>query len=248
MSHLQKLLDKSEEVRNRTLSSHDLEEFEVHASGFNSWLLDNPTPGPSPIWHTAIFECNVLSEASFFMAVHGFYERASAALRGVLEGFLVRLYWDIKRSKSEIREWEEQGVQRNEYAQWELGLSRSFPGLHKSVIPLLKSHELIGNFDLRFGLLNRSIELLGSLNLYVHGRPSTRHYGGASRSSSINIEYKEKHLLEWYQALKSAHSMIGQYSILTYPYMLSFNVGSSLKNFHPNDHSRIVDYLADATD
>ena len=243
MSHLQKLLEKAEGVRKETLTSYDIREIEVYASGFNTWLRDHPTPGPSPIWRNAIFECNVLAESSFFMAVHGLYEQASASLRSVLDGFLARLYWDIKFDRDEIRKWEEAGRSTNEYARWELGLTRSYPSLWQDVFPKLQSHSLIAGFDKEFQLFDGSKDLLGTLNLYVHDRPTSRHYGGATRSSSVNVQFKEKHFREWYRDLKSIHAMVGQYSILMYPLLLSANVGQSLRSSQPDVFSRVEDYV-----
>jgi hypothetical protein len=245
MSHLLKLLEQATEVREQTLGVHDLVHLETIASGFNSWLLDLPTPGPSPIWSNAMFECNVLAESSFFLAVRGFYEQASSVLRVILDSFLARLYWDIRREDGDIEDVFHGEAKSNEYADWELGLTRQYPGLRKEILPKLQEHRVIATYDSNFRIIETATRLLSELNLYVHNRPESRHYDGAVRSSTINVRYKDKHFDNWFGYLNSIHLLVGTFSILMYPKLVSFGVGKTLSETHSVEFESLTAFIED---
>lgn len=79
VQYLERLLEKTCKVREATEDNCEIDAVERYATGFNSWLHHAPVPA-RPIWGTALFESSVLAGASFFLAVHGFYEEACAIL------------------------------------------------------------------------------------------------------------------------------------------------------------------------
>lgn len=218
MGYSEQLVLKTNQVRQLTESSCPISSVEKYATGFNSWLQDPPVPS-RPIWGAALFESSVLAEASYFLAAHGFYEEACAVLRGLLDGFLARLHWDTLDKNGKLRNWTEGGRSTNAYWEWESGETAKYPMLTDIWRTLLGEHQ-IERYDERHGLRAEVDEELATLNRFVHGRPHTRHYPGASRSSLCNIEFRREHFEEWYEHLRTVYRLVSILSVLQYPQLL----------------------------
>jgi hypothetical protein len=231
MRYLEQLLTKATQVRRLTESSCPVDRAEGYVTGFNSWLHHAPVPA-RPIWETALFESNVLAEASYFLAAHGFYEEACALLRGLLDGFLARSYWDVLDKNGKLKQWRQGGRSTNEYWEWESGKTDKYPRLKEIWRALLGEH-WIGSYDQRYGLKAQVKEELTRLNRFVHGRPETRHYSGASRSSLANIEFKIERFEEWYEHLRTAYRLVSVLSILQYPELLGSAGGQEFRALEP---------------
>src|SRR5437667_5662645 len=130
MEHLNLLVSRASEVREETVSTYSGSNIERYVVSFNSLIVDkaNLFLTDDAIWSGALFECSIQSEASYFMMAHGLYEEASALLRMLLEGFLTRMYWHIRKRKGEIQNYIEDGELTNDYAKWAHG-SKDFPPL-----------------------------------------------------------------------------------------------------------------------
>ncbi len=218
MQYLEQLVAKANQVRQLTEPSCRIDPVERYATGFNSWLHSPPVPA-RPIWETALFECSVLAEASYFLAAHGFYEEACALLRGLLDGFLARSYWDALDKNGKLKKWGEGGRSTNEYWEWESGKTEKYARSKETWRTLLGEH-WIGRYNRRYGLKAEVEEELRTLNRFVHGRPETRHYPGASRSSLCDIEFRKRHFDEWYEHLRIVYRVVSVLSILQYPDLL----------------------------
>ncbi len=181
MENVEQLIAKAAQVRSATLAYPQFRNAEKYAKAFNSWLLNRPATGVGVIWCNAIFECSVLSEASLFLAIHGFYEEACATLRGLLDGFLTRLYWDIRNNKGELKERIENGRWTNDYCQWEMGTTSNYPRLRDDIWPTLLNEQRIAEYDRQHHIKTEVSSRLQVLDRFVHGRPISRHYDGAFR-------------------------------------------------------------------
>ena len=218
MQYLDQLLTKAAQVRRLTESSCPIDRAERYVTAFNSWLQRAPVPA-RPIWETALFESSVLAEASYFLATHGFYEEACALLRGLLDGFLARSYWDALDKNAKLRKWREGGRSTNDYWEWESGRTEEYPKL-KQIWRTLRGESRILTYDRQYGLKAQVDEELTTLNRFVHGRPESRHHSAASRSSLCNIELSTEHFEEWHVHLRIVYSLVSVLSVLQYPELL----------------------------
>jgi hypothetical protein len=242
MEYLDELLCRTESVRELTEEKCDLVLVETYASGFNAWLHDAPLPS-RPIWRRAMFESSVLSEASVFLAVHGFYEEASAILRTLFEGFLTRLYWDTLDKNSKLHSVvENNGRSTNDYWEWECGRGKFPP--RKEIWCVLLSEGFIKRFDDCYHLKQECDDLLNCLDKYVHWRPQSRHYHGATRSSRINVGFDQKHFDEWFENLKVSFRLVSTLSILQCPELLSTEQGHIYASLEQETATRVSDVLA----
>lgn len=244
MQYLEQLVAKASQVRQLTESSCPIDPVERYATGFNSWLHYAPVPA-RPIWETALFESSTRAEASYFLALHGFYEEACAVLRGLLDGFLARLYWDTLHKNGKLKEWREKGRSTNKYWEWESGKTKKYPKLKEIWCTLLGEH-WIGRYNQRYGLKAELDEELAMLNRFVHGRPDSRHYSGASRSSLGNIEFKREHFEEWYEHLRTVYRLVSVLSILQYPELLGSTRGQEFRALEPEAAGRVTSVLGSA--
>jgi len=218
MKYLRQLVARADQVRRLGESSYAISILERYTKGFNSWSLGSPIPA-RPIWDTALFECSVLAEASYFLAAHGFYEQACALLRGLLDGFLVRLHWDTLHKRGKLKQWTEAGRTTNNYWEWESGRARTYPTL-RNIWRTVLGEDRVRRYDELYGLRSEVDEELATLSRFVHGRPRTRHYPGASRSSLCNIEFRKQHFDEWYGHLRTTYCLVSVLSVLQYPDLL----------------------------
>lgn len=210
--YINELLTKASKVKTATESNYALEDVERYVIDFSSWLHHAPVPA-RPILEGALFESSRLAEVSYFLAVHGFYEEACAVLRELLEGFLTRLYWDIKERKGNLKGWVRRDRRStNEYWEWESGKTKSYPKLKDDIKPTL-----MGDNKVNSPIWKEITNQLASLNKFVHGRPASRHYPGASRSSLLNVEFKKKHFEEWYDHFKAVSRLVSALLIRQYP-------------------------------
>ena len=246
MNYLNQLVEITSQVRKATEGNCEIEAIEVYATGYNSWLQYRP-PMPRPIWEKAILEASILEGVSIFLVVHGFYEEACAILRGVLDGFLTRLYWDTQDKNGKLTEWEKNGIRTNDYCEWETGATKSYP-TSKEIWDVLRTENNIERYDKRYQLKAEIDNLLSQLNKFVHGRPQTRHYPGASRSSLINARFKKKHFYEWFEYLKAIYRLISVLSILQYPKLLETKQGKDFEELEPEVAARIRNILEFLTD
>jgi len=245
MEHLRQLVVRANQVRQLTESGCPIGAVERYATAFNSWSHDPPIPA-RPIWDTALFECSVLAEASYFLAAHGFYEQACALLRELLEGFLVRLHWDTLHKKDKLREWSEDGRTTNDYWEWESGKAATYPTL-RSIWRTLLGEDRTERYDERHGLRSEVDEELATLSRFVHGRPQTRHYPGASRSSLCNIEFRRQHFDEWYGHLRTAYRLVSVLSILQYPDLMRSSGGQEFTALESEVAARTASVLGSAS-
>jgi len=241
MQYLEQLLIKATQVRRLTESSCPIDRTEAYVTGFNSWLHHAPVPA-RPIWETALFESSVLAEASYFLAAHGFYEEACALLRGLLDGFLARSYWDVLDKNGELKKWRQGGRSTNQYWEWESGKTGKYPRLVDVWHALLGEHR-IASYDQRYGLKAQVKEELARLNRFVHGRPETRHYSGASRSSLANIEFKMERFEEWYEHLRTAYRLVSVLSFLQYPELPGSTGGQEFRALEPEAAHQVAGVL-----
>ncbi len=217
MEHLDRIVQKASEVRQATIAAYADSAVERYVTSFNSLIRDIPAIPVSAIWSNALSECSVLAESSYFLAVHGFYEEACVLLRLMLDGFLTRLYWHIRHKNGEVNDFMEDGKWTNEYAKWEMGLTRLYPSPRKDVWPTLLKERAIEEYN-RLHQLKSDVEArLETLNKFVHGRPSSRYSGSTHRSSSLNIELNPEHFDEWFENQRAVFAFILILSLLEYP-------------------------------
>jgi hypothetical protein len=184
----------------------------------------------------------VLAEASYFLATHGFYEEACALLRGLLDGFLARSYWDALDKNGKLRKWIQEGRSTNDYWEWESGRTEKYPTL-KEIWHTLRGESRILEHDRQYGLKAQVDEELTMLNRFVHGRPETRHHPGASRSSLCNIELNREHFEEWYEHLRIVYRLVSVLSILQYPDLLEGTQGQEFRALDPAAADQIISVL-----
>lgn len=243
MQHLRQILNIANQIRKDTESNCDIDDIERYITGFNSWTRDAPVP-TRPIWETAMFESSVVANASFFLAIYGFYEEACSLIRGIIDGFLTRLYFDEKNRSGELKKWQQNnGRSSNEYWDWESGHTDKYPDYNKDIKRLLKEKNLIKKYDKKYCLWNDIDNLFKKLNKFVHGRQETRHYDFATRSSSNVPEFKKKHFDEWYEYLKYAYGIISILSLLQYPELFNNNYIKEFKELEPEIYKRIENIL-----
>jgi hypothetical protein len=241
VEYLKELLKITEQVRELTKENYELNVVEIYVSGFNSWLQHAPIPS-RPIWETALFESSILAETSVFLAMHGFYEEACAVLRMLLDGFLTRLYWDTKHKNGELAERvREDGRNTNDYWEWEGG-GRDYPSSEK-IWKVLLGEDGIKKFDQCHQLKQESNNLLSRLDKYVHGRPRTRHYPGATRASRVNVRFETKHFDEWLEQLRAVFCLVSAFSILQYPELFKTKQGHTFAAQEPQVADRLRNIL-----
>lgn len=246
MEHLNLMASIANEIKEATVSAYSDTNIEQYVVSFNSLLMDRSSVQGlpmGPIWSNALFECSVLSEASYFLVVLGFYDEASALLRMMLEGFLTRMYWHIQDKKGEIKDSFEDGKWANKYAKWELGLTGQFPSLKRDVWPTILQEPAFSSYDQKYNLKLEAETSLKSLNKFVHGRPATRHYGGATRSSSLNLRFNRKHIDEWFTNLRAVVVPIFVISFLEYPGLFATKTAAEFASLEPEHASRIREFL-----
>lgn len=192
-----------------------------------------------PIWETALFEAGVLADASYFLAVHGFYEEACAMLRGLLDGFLTRLYWDTVQKNGKLDCWSENGRSTNRYWEWESGKRHAYPKVPEIWNTLLGEYWM-GEYDRAHAFRAETDALLAMLNKFVHGRPESRHEPGASRSSLVNIEFSKEHFETWWGHLRSIYRLVSVLSILQYPDLMTNAGGQEFAELEPEAAARLA--------
>ncbi|MCL4385339.1 MAG: hypothetical protein M1326_03370, partial [Cyanobacteria bacterium] len=233
MQHLEQLLIIANRIRKDTESNCNINNIERYITGFNSWTRDAPVP-TRPIWETAMFDASAIAHASYFLVVHGFYEEACSLIREIIDGFLTRLYFDERDRIGELEKWQQKdGRSTNEYWEWESGDEDNYPNYKKDIKKLMEGKGLIKKYDKKYSLWNDIEELFRKLGKFVHGRPETRHYDFASRSSSNITEFKKKHFDEWYEYLKSAYCIISILSLLQYKELFDSNYIKEFKELEP---------------
>lgn len=225
MGYLEQLMSKTSQISETTRSICTIYDVEKYVTGFHSWSHHRPVPA-RPIWDTAMFESSRLAGASFFLALNGFYEEACSVLRGVLDGFLTRLYWDTLDKNAELN--------TKKYWDWESGAAKKYPNLETGVWPTLLKEERIAGYDKQYGIKEKIDNELRLLSKFVHGRPPSRHYEGASRSSLGIVGFKEKHFREWHQHLRAVYRLVSILSVLQYPELLESKYGQEFVALEPD--------------
>ena len=243
MQHLRQILNIANQIRKDTESNCNIDDIERYITGFNSWTRDAPVP-TRPIWETAMFESSIIAHASYFLAVHGFYEEACSLIRGIIDGFLTRLYFDEKDRSGELKKWQQNdGRSTNEYWDWESGRTDKYPKYKEDIKKFLREKILIKKYDKKYCLWNDISDLKRKLNKFVHGRPETRHQGFATRSSSNITGFKKKHFDEWHEYLKFTYGIISILSLLQYPKLFNNNYIKEFKELEPETYKKIENIL-----
>lgn len=243
MEHLNQISGKANQVKEATASAYAGTPVEWYVTCFNSLVLDKAAILAGPVWSDAISECSVLSESSYFLAAHGFYEEGSALLRGILESFLTRLYWHIRNERNEVQDYMEAGKWTNDYAKWVMGATDKYPRLGKDVWTTLLQQPLIHEYDRLYRLKSEAETRLKTLDKFVHGRPGSRYYGGAFRSSSLNIRFKPKHFAEWFENLRGVCRIVLVFSFLEYPSLFLMKTAAEFSNLESEYASRVQNLL-----
>lgn len=242
MQHLKQLLNIANQIRKDTESNYKIDDIERYIAGFNSLLREPPIPS-RPIWGTAIIESSAIANVSYFLAVHGFYEEACSLLRGVIDGFLTRLYFDEKDRSKKLKKWQQNnGRSTNEYWEWESGHTNKYPK-YKEIKELLEVKSLIKKYNEKYCLWDSIGKLFNKLDKFVHGRPETRHYGFATRSSLNLTKFKKKHFDEWFEYLKFVYCIISIFSLLQYKELFNSGYGKEFKELEPETYKRIENIL-----
>jgi len=244
VQHLKQLLNIANQIRKDTESNYKIDNIERYITGFNSWLREPPIPS-RPIWGTAMGESSsAIANASYFLTIHGFYEEACSLLRGIIDGFLARLYWDEKDKSEKLKKREQNnGRSNNKYWEWESGSTKMYPKYNDDIKRLLKEKSLIKKYDEKYCLWNDIEELFRKLDKFVHTRPETRHYPFATRSSLGITEFKKKHFDEWCEYLKFVYRIISILSLLQYTDLFNSNYVKEFKELEPETYKRIEDIL-----
>lgn len=242
MQHLKQLLNIANQIRKDTETNCNVDDIERYITSFNSWLREPLIPS-RPIWEAAMFESSAIAHASFFLAMHGFYEEACSLIRGIIDGFLTRLYFDEKDRNEKLKKWQQNnGRSTNEYWEWESGYTNKYPK-YGEIKNLLGVKSLIKKYNEKYCLWNNIEKLFSKLNKFVHGRPETRHYDFATRSSSNITEFKKKHFDEWFEYLKFVYCIISIFSLLQYKELFNSNHGKEFKELEPETYKRIENIL-----
>jgi len=215
MQHLKELLGKAIQIADATEKYYHIEAIEQYYSSYNLWLRYSPIPS-RPILERAWFEAGILAETSVFLAVHGFYEQACAILRMQLDGFLTRFYWDTLDKRAELESHTIVDRLTNGYWEWERGEAKDYPRINKVWLTLRKE-KYFDSFDRQYNLRMNIENQNQLLHKYIHGRPPSRHYPGATRSSRINIKFEKRHFDEWFGLFKSTYNLMTIMSVLLYP-------------------------------
>ncbi len=242
MQHLKQLLNLSNQIRKDTESKCKIDNVERYVTGFNSWTW-NTSVITSPIWRGAMFESSVIANASFFLAIHGFYEEACSLFRGIIDGFLARLYWDEKDKSGKLKKWEKNnGRSTNEYWEWESGSTKEYPR-NNNIKELLGEKNLIKKYDEKYHSWDEIDGIFKKLDKFVHGRPESRHYDYATRSSSNITEFKKKQFDEWHRYLKIIYCIISILSILHYPELISSFYIKEFKELEPAAYRKVKNII-----
>lgn len=226
MNYLDTLLKKSDQIADITKENFDVDLVEKYHSAYYLWIQNAPIPS-RPIFERAWMEASILAETSIFLSVHGFYEQACATLRMELDGFITRLYWDIKDKNMELSGASISERQAIGYWNWESGKSKKYP-LNEDIWGGFKKEKTINEFVTKYNLRNDIENHNRELHKYIHGRPTNRHIEGNTRSSSINIKFVEKEFDEWFELFGKTYDLISIISILLYPEYL---IKPSVKDF-----------------
>ena len=243
--HFNKLIEKTNQVWLKTQEFCDIESLYKYLIGYNTLLRYKPVPA-RPIWDTAIFESSVLQESSTFLATHGLYEEACIILRTLIDGFLTRLYWDTKHMKDELKKHEISGKRIDEYQEWELGFTNSYPTKTK-ILNMLFMVCHIKNYNSKYHLRDEVDNIISMLNKFVHNRPETRHPSDVGRSSLMNFAFSEKKFIEWFDYTKSVFRYVSTLSILQYPKLLETRFGYEFEILEPVQSSNIKKVLKSAS-
>ncbi len=242
MKSSNKIINLAIQIRKDTKSNFKIDFVEKYITGFNSWL-HNPLVPARPILDTAMFESSSIAIASFFLAIHGFYEEACSLLRGILDGFLTRLYWDGKNRSGKLKKWEQSnGRSTNEYWEWESGKTKEYPDYSK-IKKFLGAEDLIKKYNKNYCLWDDIGKLKSKLNKFVHTRPESRHHDRAVRSSMNITEFKKKHFDEWYNYVRSIYCIISILYILQYPELFYLKCIKEFKELEPKTFERIKSVL-----
>lgn len=216
MNYLEELGQQAESVAKETRSRVSMDSVEQYYRACDQWMRYAPSPS-RPILSTAWFETGVSVEPCIFLALHGFYEQAVATLRMILEGFLVRIYWDALDAQGERpgRTVEEQLAIA--YWPWETGQAARYPSIRKEVFRTLSNRTSFRTYDRKYHLTGVIGRLNSRLNKFVHGRPPGRHHPGATRSSRLSIHYDEAQFQSWFLYFRFVYDLLAILSILMYP-------------------------------
>lgn len=242
MELLDQMVDITTKIKDETVAKYSDPNIEWYVTSFNSLLLDRSSAlvNTAPIWSDALAECSVVAESSYFLATHGFYEEASALLRTLLEGFRTRMYWHIRHRRGEITESKDaKGKTSNAYADWALGLTEGYISSEVAWKTILQEPQFDA-YDQQYTLKVAVWELLNKLNLFVHGRPTSRHPDeGSVRSSSLNLWFNSKHFDEWFENLRAVTTLVFVISFLEYPALTATKTATEFANLEP-DHTAHV--------
>ena len=244
MEHLNLITSVASGVKEATVSEYSSTSVERYVVTFNSLILDRASAGAGTgaIWDSALFECSVQSEASYFLVVHGFYEEASALLRMLLEGFLTRTYWHIRHKRGEVNDYFEDDKWTNDYAKWVMGRVDEYPRT-KEVWNTILSEPHFGTYNQKYNLRADVERVLNALNKYVHGRPTTRYQAGTGRSSSVNIRYNSKHFDEWFDNLRAVVGLVFVICLLEYPALLATKTAVEFTSLEPGQAAHVRDVV-----
>jgi len=243
MTLLKDLVNETTKVRDVTEQDDSQIKAEEYVAGFNAWLHHDIAPSP-PIWNTAMFEASALTVVSYFLAIHGFYEEATALLREVLEGFMTRLCWDSKNDQSQIIHPLQitDGKKTIDYWEWESGRTETYLST-KKIWGILFENSNIKHYQDTYQLKEEIDALLNLLNKYVHGRPDSRHSPGKTRSSLINARFNSEDFNLWFTRLRTIYGFISILSALSYPNLLKMSVADNFMILDPIATGRVKTIL-----
>lgn len=231
MGYLEQLIGGTNKVGGTTAKLEEIDLALEYVLGFNFWNL-SASLQTGAIFRDGLMESSALVETSCFLALHGFYDQACAVLRQILDDFLVRLYFDLKNRHGRLQGWVgDNGRSDNEYNAWRLG-GKEYPCM-KNICSILFEEVPIKEYDKKHRLKEEILELHRTLSKYVHNRPRSRHYPGASRSSLLNIEFSKKNFDNWLEYLKDVFRIISILSILQYPELLDTEQGRKFETLEP---------------
>ncbi len=223
MNYPEVLIKKAEEIRLQSMSLPNFSEANNYVQDFNKLNVQSCWIGGIS-FRESLMEISIFAETSLFLVMHGFYEQANGVFRQLLDDFLIRLYFDrLIETKPINQRNDKNGRNTKDYVEWKLGLSSCYPRKNVIKITLLENRSL-NTYNSQFQIFQKLEEFIKKLSKYVHNRPETRHYPGASRSSICNIGFNEKKFNEWLENLKTIYRYVLIISCLFYPNVLKFNI------------------------
>ncbi len=249
MTYLNQLTREAEQIREATDSKFNLREVQEYIVRFGGWTSPGHNWDGWAIWDNAVFESSVSAEASFFLALHGFYEEACTILRVLLDGFLYRLYWNTCARSGEVKNKIIDGRSTNDYCEWEYGRGK-YPW-RKELWDKLRTVERIRVYDSKYNLEGETNELLSHLDKFAHGRAAERFTLSNFRSSRVNVAFNEQWFGKWYEYLRAAYRLTSVLSILQYPELLEKasgldftalqpTIATQLESLPPSDNSKVL--------